>query len=307
MNKRIQGRLLPTYKLGNYLKDYAKYSLDNLTNSVGYDMYQDDDYDTKLFRTAQKISNPISKFALQAGATAVGGPVAGAAVGGLQQGVGAATYEPEESTMPKFKKAVSSQVTQQYAPTFNKGGEIPFHSGKSLGCAKCMKKGGNLGEPPLDVPGTTYLPLDYDRPFYTDKQGDKRSEYKIGVESDGINYNIPTVWDGKQHSEDEAWERFKKTGEHMGAFKTQAGAERGSKLRTFMYNNVPRMQNGGQLRVQQYQDTSGYTDNIPVDTVGTPVAKSGGRAVAYVNHGEYGVTLPDGSTFIIPNINLKVK
>ena len=60
----------------------------------------------------------------------------------------------------------------------------------------------------------TYL-LMGSRPSYTDASGEERSEYKIGVEIDGKEYVIPTVWDGEQHTQDEAYERFIETGEHM--------------------------------------------------------------------------------------------
>ena len=94
----------------------------------------------------------------------------------------------------------------------------------------------------------TYVPLDGTRPYYVNKEGQKVSEGKITVGFDDGVYVIPTVWDGVQHTNDEAVERYKKTGRHMGKFKTQEEADRASQLRTSIYNNNPAyFASGGKL------------------------------------------------------------
>jgi hypothetical protein len=93
----------------------------------------------------------------------------------------------------------------------------------------------------------TYLPLDYNRPSYIDDKGNRRSEYKITIEQDGQHYVIPTVVNGKQLSKTDSYKQFDETGEHMGKFQTAEEAERASKLRTFIYNNVPQRAYGGPL------------------------------------------------------------
>lgn len=99
-----------------------------------------------------------------------------------------------------------------------------------------------------------YLPIDRDRSFYIDDDGNKRSEYKITVSNDLGEFVIPTVINGKQYSNEEAYRHFLDTGEHMGGpYNTPDESERSSKLRTFIYNNVPRqMQDGGDYEIKPY-------------------------------------------------------
>jgi len=94
---------------------------------------------------------------------------------------------------------------------------------------------------PLAKPqGDIYLPLDGTRPSYTDASGKERSEYKIGIGTEKGEMVIPTVWDGEQHTEDEAVERYFNTGEHMGGpYGSIEEGERAAKLRTNIYNEHP--------------------------------------------------------------------
>ena len=83
--------------------------------------------------------------------------------------------------------------------------------------------------------GTQYVPIDASRESYIDEEGFERSEYKIGVNVGGKEWVIPTVWDGEQHTEDEAYERFLKTGLHMGGpYDTIEEGERSAKIRTLV-------------------------------------------------------------------------
>jgi len=94
---------------------------------------------------------------------------------------------------------------------------------------------------PLAKPqGDIYLPFDGTRPSYTDASGKERSEYKIGIGTKEGEMVIPTVWNGEQHTEDEAIDRYYNTGEHMGGpYGSIEEGERAAKLRTFIYNEHP--------------------------------------------------------------------
>jgi hypothetical protein len=81
-----------------------------------------------------------------------------------------------------------------------------------------------------------YLLPDINRPGYTDFEGGRRTEYKIGVNIDGKETLLPTVVGGKQLTEDEAINRYYKTGLNMGKFNTPQEAEYASRLRTARYN-----------------------------------------------------------------------
>jgi hypothetical protein len=85
-----------------------------------------------------------------------------------------------------------------------------------------------------------YLLPDLNRPSYKNKEGQRVSENKITVGFDDATYVLPTVIDGKQLTEDEAVESFRKTGLHMGKFapnqKGENDAVRESEKRTQKYN-----------------------------------------------------------------------
>lgn len=81
-----------------------------------------------------------------------------------------------------------------------------------------------------------YLLPDINRPSYIDDEGGRRSEYKMGVNLDGRETVIPTVVNGRQLSEEEAIDRYQKTGLHMGKFDTPDQSEYASRLRTARYN-----------------------------------------------------------------------
>ena len=82
----------------------------------------------------------------------------------------------------------------------------------------------------------SYLLPDINRPSYIDESGGRRSEYKMGVNIDGKETLIPTVVNGKQLTEDQAVDRYRQTGLHMGKFNTPQEAEYASRLRTARYN-----------------------------------------------------------------------
>lgn len=75
-------------------------------------------------------------------------------------------------------------------------------------------------------------------PSHTNKDGTRSNEVSVGMNVDGKEMLLPSFWDGKKRSNDEALARYKKTGEHLGAFETVEDSERGAKLREFMNNDV---------------------------------------------------------------------
>jgi hypothetical protein len=125
---------------------------------------------------------------------------------------------------------------------------------KDFNSNRVFQYGGQLGDPPYTNPALTsgaypaaqpsdnpytFLPLDRNRPSYIDDNGMSRSEYKIGIEQDGKHFNIPTVINGVQLSDEDAIAHFRNTGEHMGMYDTQAQADKASQVRTHIYNNSP--------------------------------------------------------------------
>lgn len=105
-----------------------------------------------------------------------------------------------------------------------------------------MPNGGVIPIPLADYDKTmapkkgNYLLPDINRPSYIDSEGGRRSEYKMGVNFNGEEITIPTVVNGRQLSEDEAVQRYKESGLHMGKYKTPTEADYYSRLRTAKYN-----------------------------------------------------------------------
>lgn len=97
-----------------------------------------------------------------------------------------------------------------------------------------------LAEPDYDIYKApkqgNYLLPDINRPYYTDEQGGKRSEYKMGFNLDGKETLLPTVVGGRQLTPEEAINRYYQTGLHMGQYNTPEEAEYASRLRTAKYN-----------------------------------------------------------------------
>tara|TARA_R110000868_G_scaffold1729_5_gene13943 strand:+ start:36842 stop:39934 length:3093 start_codon:yes stop_codon:yes gene_type:complete len=88
-----------------------------------------------------------------------------------------------------------------------------------------------------------YLPPDVSRPSMIDPfTGESKSEYKMGFEVGGKEVTLPTVWqdppfvNASQHSGDEAFQRFKDTGEHMGIHNTWQEGDIDAWRRTAKYN-----------------------------------------------------------------------
>jgi hypothetical protein len=80
-----------------------------------------------------------------------------------------------------------------------------------------------------------YLLPDINRPSYIDDAGERRTEWKIGINVDGKETLIPTVVGGRQLTDDEAKARYRKTGLHMGQFNTPEEADYAARLRTARY------------------------------------------------------------------------
>lgn len=65
----------------------------------------------------------------------------------------------------------------------------------------------------------------HNRPVVKNKDGSISTVRTIGVDFDGVTYNIPTVHDkGYIMSEKEAVDHFRKTGKHLGAYSSREEA-----------------------------------------------------------------------------------
>jgi hypothetical protein len=118
-----------------------------------------------------------------------------------------------------------------------------------------------LAEPDYDIYKApkqgNYLLPDINRPYYTDEEGRKRSEYKMGFNIDGKETLLPSVVGGRQLSPEETINRYRQTGLHMGQYNTPEEAEYASRLRTAKYNmlqdparfNASMFQMGGTMSV----------------------------------------------------------
>src|SRR5208283_808282 len=49
--------------------------------------------------------------------------------------------------------------------------------------------------------------------------------YSFSREEDGKEVLVPQIYDGKLHSQEEAWQHYKQTGQHMGKFKNASDAD----------------------------------------------------------------------------------
>ena len=85
--------------------------------------------------------------------------------------------------------------------------------------------------------GGGYIPVGY-YPSYNNSDGSYSNEVSRGMNIDGQEMLLPSFWEGSTHTDDETEARYKKTGEHLGAFKNVADAERAAQLREFMNNQV---------------------------------------------------------------------
>jgi hypothetical protein len=96
-----------------------------------------------------------------------------------------------------------------------------------------------------------YLLPDINRPSYIDESGNTRSEYKMGINVNGKETLIPSVVGGRQLTEDEARDRYRKTGLHMGQFNTPEEADYAARLRTARYNMLD---NPIKFQANQFKD-----------------------------------------------------
>ena len=77
------------------------------------------------------------------------------------------------------------------------------------------------------------------RPKVRNKDGSYSTVRTIGIEADGMFINIPTVINGEVVSDREAIQHYRRTGQHLGKFKTKrerdAAARALSKNQSQMY------------------------------------------------------------------------
>lgn len=128
---------------------------------------------------------------------------------------------------------------RNFNPLFRK--PAPVIKEKPLDWSQHYQMGGTiLAEPDYDIYKApkqgNYLLPDINRPYYTDEQGEKRSEYKMGFNIDGKETLLPSVVGGRQLTPEETVNRYRQTGLHMGQYNTPEEAEYASRLRTAKYN-----------------------------------------------------------------------
>ena len=159
-----------------------------------------------------------------------------------------------------------------------------------------------------------YLLPDINRPGYIDSEGGRRTEYKMGVNIDGKETLLPTVVGGKQLTEDEAINRYYKTGLNMGKFNTPQEAEYASRLRTARYNML---EDPVRFKANQFKDggwdnwtpnvgkpylrtspagNAGYTDNTKVVTQNTNVSAANRKAAEAAEYAKRVGSVSQGKT-----------
>lgn len=167
-----------------------------------------------------------------------------------------------------FKKPVVATGLQSGQQVMMQpGGEYYFPNDKAVHEVR-MQNGGNvlpMGDYDLNSAPKQgkYLLPDINRPSYVDESGNKRSEYKIGINVNGKEVLIPTVVNGKQLSEDEAIARYYKTGLHMGEYNTPEESDYAARTRTAKYNMLQ-----DPIRFQANQFSVGGMAEINPNTLG---------------------------------------
>lgn len=112
---------------GQFVGNWGKGIADMALTTVGAsDVIQDSAYSgtgSKLFKNYANVAGKLGQTGLQIGATALGGPMAGMAVGAAQKGIGQATARPEQP-MSQFSAQPMVDQTQINDPGnyFEKGG-----------------------------------------------------------------------------------------------------------------------------------------------------------------------------------------
>ena len=120
-----------------------------------------------------------------------------------------------------------------------------------------------------------YLLPDINRPSYIDESGNTRSEYKMGINVNGKETLIPSVVGGRQLTKDQAVDRYRSTGLHMGQFNTPKEADYAARLRTARYNMLD---NPIKFQANQFKDggSTSWTPTVPKPYMRTSPAGNAG-------------------------------
>lgn len=140
------------------------------------------------------------------------------------------------STIPQKSEPISvnqSAMSNKQSLRFALGGLVNYKNG---GPIKPIVLANNDYDRDFAPKEGNYLLPDINRPFYVDNNGQRRSEFKMGLNINDTELLIPTVVNGKQLNEEQAIKRYLDTGYHMGKFNTANEANLASLLRTARYN-----------------------------------------------------------------------
>ena len=201
-----------------------------------------------------------------------------------------------------FKKPVVATGLQSGQQVMMQpGGEYYFPNDKAVHEVR-MQNGGNIlsmGDYDLTTAPKrgNYLLPDINRPYYIDDAGERRTEYKIGINVDGKETLIPTVVDGRQLTEDEARDRYRKTGLHMGQFNTPEEADYAARLRTARYKMLEDPVNfkANQFQVGGKKEEDSTIENIAEFFDPTGVTSYDDASRAYDEWKKSNATLPSMS------------
>lgn len=267
-------------RLGRGVRDFGVFTADRTLNMIGAtDAIGEDHYKTGIGRRAGEISATVDPFLTQAAATAVGGPMAGQAMGGIQRGVGALTQDTPDRRGSSVRPLDSTRPNI-YTPTLKYGGNMRKRKYPS---------GGNLRQRQLD-------PVDIQGDFIRGAHGtgiSARLPERIGQLytptpelQPWTNPNVPTVV-RNLGATGPITRRL--TGRRMNTMPVSPTISQrvGAGLRKF--------QGGGGLGApgeRQFvdyevgQDHVGPDGGIPVDEAGQPTTTSGRPAVGLTEKGE---------------------
>jgi len=292
-------------KAGHLLGDYGRFMADRVLGTFGAtDVIGEDDYKTKLGKGLNQVGDVINPIVGKIGATALGGPMAGAGMGQLQQGVGAATAGAPQQPPQPLPYNPDPTMQQSYTPTFKYGGNMKrrYQTGGGLpditpGLRQAVRTDDSNKRGSMFFDTLTSIPTesrDYNQIVSSYNQGiTPRDRYMLNYEVDESGNSVL----GRAENPDYTLGRT--TGITSNPqFMTTPGMynpRRGRTLPQYSARNpyLPKKADGGAVgsagQFVDYnvgQSHTGPDEGIPVDSQGQPTAMSGGNPVALTEKGE---------------------